>query len=78
MVGFFGNQGPAVGGTGDVVEAVGPRCQTLPDGAITPLGPLPVGSGTAFGPFDCPAGQVIGVRGRQGAVVDQMQMVCGT
>jgi hypothetical protein len=75
MIGFFGtDDGGANFGT-PVVSSVGARCQPI-EGPITTVGPAP-GAGVAFGPFDCPAGQVVvAAQGRGGAVVDNLGLVC--
>jgi len=71
MVGMVGSL------SGSVVGGVAPRCQNPSGSPITePWAPQPSGFSGA-GPFDCPAGQVVkGVQGRQGAVVDQIQLMC--
>ncbi len=72
MVGMVGS----LSGCGRV-GGVAPRCQSPLGGAITePWAARPSGFSNA-GPFDCPAGLVVkAVQGRQGAVVDQIQLVC--
>jgi hypothetical protein len=74
MVGIFGT----TGGPGfNVVTSVGARCQTPAGGPITQTSTAP-GSGTPFGPIDCPTGEAVtGVVGGQGAVVDSIALVCG-
>jgi len=78
MVGFFGTDDGGANFGSPVVSSVGARCQALVGGPITTVGPAP-GSGPAFGPFDCPAGQVVvAAQGRSGAVVDSLGLACKT
>ena len=73
MVGMVGSV--TAGGIGGVVGGIAPRCQSV-TGAIAPsFGGLPIGGSLTF---DCPAGTVVlGVQGRQGAVLDQLALICG-
>jgi hypothetical protein len=78
MIGFFGTDDGGSNFGNPVVSSVGARCQAAGGGPITTVGPAP-GSGNSFGPFDCPAGQVIvAVQGRSGAVVDSIALACST
>jgi hypothetical protein len=71
MVGIYGTT------SGAVIGSLGARCQPLEGGAITQTAQLP-SVGVPFGPIDCPAGTaVLAVQGRQGAVLDQLQLLCG-
>ena len=76
MVGFGGTSDGGASFGLPVLSSIGPRCQLPTGGAITQLGPLP-GTGTAFTPIDCPAGQAVtGVVGGQGTATDAVALVC--
>jgi len=77
MVGMVGSLAYPYGAV-PVVGGLAPRCQPIGGGGITQLVPLPSGFSNA-GPIDCPVGQVVkGVQGGEGAVLDRVQLVCGT
>ncbi|MDP2389657.1 MAG: hypothetical protein Q8N52_04955, partial [Acidobacteriota bacterium] len=71
LVGIFG------GVDGAVLGAIGPRCQSPLGGPINqPWAARPAG-GTPF-TLDCAVDQVVvGVQGRQGAVLDNVSLICG-
>ena len=77
------DQGSAVTGihgrAGALVDSVGTQCSKLAgsEGKST-KGPFGGGGGTPFSVDACPGGQVgKGLRGRSGALIDQIDLVCG-
>ncbi len=74
MIGFLGYTGNGAGAL--TLSGVGARCQN-PSQTIYSTGTAPTG-GSSFGPLECQAGQVVvGAKGRQGAVLDQLELICG-
>jgi hypothetical protein len=71
LVGIFG----AV--DGNVLGAIGPRCQNPAGGSINQPWAARPGGGTPF-TLDCPANQVVvGGQANSGAVLDNLALVCG-
>jgi VCBS repeat-containing protein len=76
MVGLLGFTNNAFGPNPNIA-GIGGRCEPTAGGPINETGIAPA-VGNAFGPYDCPTGQVvIGAFGRSGAAIDSLGLVCG-
>jgi hypothetical protein len=76
ITGLHGRAGTVVWG-GTVVDTLGVTCTNLASGAIQATPEVGNSAGAPVFTIGCPAGQhVVGIQGRQGALLDQIAIIC--
>ena len=76
ITGLHGRAGTVVWG-GTVVDTLGVTCTNLATGAVQSTPEVGNSAGAPFFALNCPAGQhVVGLQGRQGALLDQIAIIC--